>query len=831
MRSCVRGPRVGDGRTLPARERQETSHGNEVLDVAVVGDGFAALAACAALRDRGLKVRRFDGPEGDVDGASDRTAAPVEFFGRGAFALPGAPLVWDARQEAFGLLLHMLGLSGRARPLTGELSTLLEVRAGRLHTVERNGVARWATVAASWMGRGREAGAAAAPQHGSGNADAEASSVSPFAAGPLFALDHGIEALRAALEGAAGPERPRIVGVRRDGDRLRLEVSRAGAAARASAPGTFSARSLIVATEPGSAAVLGAALGAEHGDDARALLFAGTAVPLVVVTWEEAAGSGSGSRAESPRLPRALGWWRAPKELGLGLVTLCLSELEPDVEEHLRVAGAEAPRRFLTVVGGPHTPEHAMLDDAALTRVLEEEVRALGGRVGRVARISRCMHASRLADSVDPPALAHLARAGVIVASGWLAEGSLDDAVRSGFAAADEACAFIAAREVPAPVRPPTAVPEIPERRKAPPVFVLGVAYRDAPTDVRARLAALERGEAAPSRALVQGGYADGVVVLETCSRIEWIVSSSKPRWAMELLKSALAVRAPDARFHAKVGHAAAHYLLRVGMGLDSVAEGEPAVGRQLVLAFERAHRDGTADRTLRLCWRSLQQLLGDRRRRGVVQHGLGVQTLVLEELRARGVTASSPVLVYGQGEIGRAVLQALKDGGFGHVDGYRRADHAVFLRDVQTAHAVVVCTGGPAAFLELPAASQPPGSGQKPVVVDVGVPEQVKLAPGWARVTLEALLQQPRRMLDDESRAWLVAQVGQVAERLARELSDPPPATTLSSIDEERRVFLRETLPPLLEKLPQQAAEEVRKAVATFAHHLIERVREGGLQ
>lgn len=365
----------------------------------------------------------------------------------------------------------------------------------------------------------------------------------------------------------------------------------------------------------------------------------------------------------------------------------------------------------------------------------------------------------------------------------------------------------------------------------APPLFVLGVTYRDAPTDVRARLAALEREPEPPSTALVSGGYADGVVVLETCSRVEWVVSSTKPRWAMELLKSSLAVRAPEARFHSKVGHAAAHYVLRIAMGLDSVAEGEPAVGRQLVLAFERSHRDGTTDRTLRLCWRAVQQLLGERRRRGVVQRGLGVQTLVLEELRARGVEPSQRVLVYGQGEIGRAVLQALRDAGFTFAVGHRRATHDIFLEDVRAARAVVVCTGGPSPYLELPARTDGAGAdGGRAVVVDIGVPEQVRSAPGWTRVTLEELLQQPRRMLDDDTRAWLVEQVGQVSERLARELALPPPASMLSSIDEERRVFLRETLPPLLEKLPPPAAEEVRKAVATFAHHLIERVREGGV-
>lgn len=359
------------------------------------------------------------------------------------------------------------------------------------------------------------------------------------------------------------------------------------------------------------------------------------------------------------------------------------------------------------------------------------------------------------------------------------------------------------------------------------PFAVVGASYRDVATEVRARLAALEKGSDPPSQALVEAGYAEGVVFLETCSRVEWLISSTRPAWASEILKSTLARRVPESRVHSKTGHAAAHYLLRVAMGLDSVAEGEPAVGRQLVLAFEAAHKGGAADRSLRLAWRGVQQLMGERRRRGVVRHGLGVQTLVVEELSAKGIAKSDVILVFGQGEIGRAVLSALKDAGYTKVAPHRRSTQLQFLAEAETARVVVVCTGGPAAFVELPA-RQTADNPRPALVVDVGVPMQVKSARGWTQVVLEDLLTQPRRMLDDETRAWLVEQVQMFADRLSKDLSDPVPATALSAIDEARRTFLRETLPPLLEKVPPGAAEDIRRACVAFAHHLMERVRDG---
>jgi oxygen-dependent protoporphyrinogen oxidase len=598
------------------------------------------------------------------------------------------------------------------------------------------------------------------------------------------------------------------------------------------------ARAVIVATEAHGAR----ALLADRAELASVLSEVSYA-PLSVVHWREGA---PGAAA----LPRGFGWLAPPRERSFSLGTLFVTDL---VGAHAEDAGR---RRFASFVGGSMAPGRAALDPAALARGLGDELRALvGGAFGEVLHVERQPHA------VAQPTLGHADRVGrmraataqgpVILAGSYLGAGAMRDAVETGFSAADEALRrlpslaalhderpsdaralageSVAAHEVEAretdrsPSDRPASLPPSSSSAGATdavPLVVLGATYRDVPTELRARLAQAEDGLDAPSRALVAAGYADGVVVLRTCSRVEWIVSTSDPRWAADLLESALRTRVPEGRFHVRTGRAAVHYLLRVAMGLDSVAEGEPAVGRQMVLAFERAHGEGGTDRVLRRCWRAVQQLVSERRRRGLVRHGLGVQTLVLQELAQRQVPKDAAIAVFGHGEIGRAVVSALNAADFREVSVFRRDGREQLTELSRACAAVIVCTGAPEAHLELPTRED------GPLVIDVGVPSQVRSAPGWTAVSLEDLLAHPRRLLDDGARAWLLAQVGLASDRLARELATPAPTGTLSLIDEERRVFLRETLPPLLEKMPAHHADEVRRACAAFAHALIERVR-----
>src|SRR6185369_12727841 len=191
---------------------------------------------------------------------------------------------------------------------------------------------------------------------------------------------------------------------------------------------------------------------------------------------------------------------------------------------------------------------------------------------------------------------------------------------------------------------------------------------------------------------------------IESCARVEWLMASPRPSWAAELFSAALlgAAENPDhLRPRVRHGAAAAGGLLRVAAGLDSVAQGEHAIGNQVLRSFERAHEAGTVCRNLHVAWRGVGELLGRARR--ILPQGRtgGVQALVVQRLL--DVPRDAAIAVFGLGEIGRAMLRALTDAGFTAVESFNRASMRAFDGAVRRAHTVIVASGAPHAWLRLP--------------------------------------------------------------------------------------------------------------------------------
>ncbi len=353
------------------------------------------------------------------------------------------------------------------------------------------------------------------------------------------------------------------------------------------------------------------------------------------------------------------------------------------------------------------------------------------------------------------------------------------------------------------------------------PLALVGMSYREAPSAVRAALAAFDSEASGPSHQLLEAEEITGMVRIESCARVEWLLASARPSWAAELFSAALigAAENPD-RVRPRVRHgvAAVGGLLRVAAGLDSVAQGEHAIGRQVLRAFERAHEAGTVCRSLHVAWRGVGDLLGRARR--ILPQGRtgGVQALVVQRLM--GLPRDASIAVFGLGEIGQAMLRALADAGFTAVESFNRASMRAFEGAVKRAHCLIVCSGAPHAWLTLPVAA---GAQQ---LFDLGSPLQVIAAPGWKLTALDELLDGNGAVLPEAEFAALEVECAGSAEKICQTLLQPPPSDTLAAMTAMRTEFMQNKLPGLLEGIPPQRARKLTSEVNAMLHQFISAAR-----
>jgi glutamyl-tRNA reductase len=364
-----------------------------------------------------------------------------------------------------------------------------------------------------------------------------------------------------------------------------------------------------------------------------------------------------------------------------------------------------------------------------------------------------------------------------------------------------------------------------PESKQVIPLALVGMSYREAPSAVRAGLVALDSGPEGPAQQLLGAGEITGVVRIESCARVEWLLASPRPSWAAELFGAALlgAAENPDhLRPRVRHGAAAVGGLLRVAAGLDSVAQGEHAIGNQVLRSFERAHEAGTMCRNLHVAWRGVGELLGRARR--ILPQGRtgGVQALVVQ--RMPDVPRDQPIAVFGLGEIGRATLRSLADAGFTAVESFNRASMRAFEAAVQRAHTVIVASGAPQAWLKLPLVDEAGGGRRQ--VFDLGSPLQVVEAPGWRVTPLDELLDGHGAVLPEQEYAALDAECAASAEKICQTLLAPPPSDTLAAMTAMRTDFMQNKLPGLLEGLPPQRARKVTSEVNAMLHQFISAAR-----
>jgi glutamyl-tRNA reductase len=274
-------------------------------------------------------------------------------------------------------------------------------------------------------------------------------------------------------------------------------------------------------------------------------------------------------------------------------------------------------------------------------------------------------------------------------------------------------------------------------------LLAAGISHRDAGVDVRESVYLDTEGRARLRRTL----DVDEVVVVSTCNRTELYVAHHAAD--VDAVVAALLgpSSAPPRRdvteaVFTRVGPAAAHHLLRVASGLESVIPGEPEILGQVRAAWLESQRDGRCGPVLNaLFQRALETGRRVRAETHLARRPASVASAAVElaSRSAEGLTGKH-VLVLGAGAMARAVCSSVaRSGGrltVGVRDPTRAADALGSTVSVARLDELGALLAGADVVIAATSAQQPlvtaaavTAAGRDLVLVDLGMPRNVEAA------------------------------------------------------------------------------------------------------
>jgi glutamyl-tRNA reductase len=378
------------------------------------------------------------------------------------------------------------------------------------------------------------------------------------------------------------------------------------------------------------------------------------------------------------------------------------------------------------------------------------------------------------------------------------------------------------------------------------PLVVVGCDFRNAAVNFRGKLFTTPEARVALHRGICHGEAQCGFAALETCNRVEWIVSTRNTEWIAELLIAQMQNRWTKAFpseseypvpyvYHCQE---AAQHLLRVAAGLESVAAGEAQIAGQLQDALRRARETGMSSDILN----GLATTAGHLAKAGLrigfrSDHRRGVHGMAADFLRQHfGATIRSrTVVVAGMGSIGRKAAEVLESQ-LGcktvrvnrtvaslHTAAWQPLSRLA--QTLQDADALLVATGSLKPVIE-PAHFILNGRGAPLLVLDIGIPRQVDPAvDGLKGVEYRNLDDLIARRADDAS----LREVRRMEEAIEKELRrfkrfciERNIVSLLEETQRRRQFFIQSLIPEIVGRDLGELDERKRKQVEAIMKQLI---------
>ncbi len=395
------------------------------------------------------------------------------------------------------------------------------------------------------------------------------------------------------------------------------------------------------------------------------------------------------------------------------------------------------------------------------------------------------------------------------------------------------------------------------------PLAVVGCDFRVAPSRYRSRIVMDEQDLARLASTLRAYGTADGFVDLNTCNRNEWIVSSSQPAWAAELLRAQMILRVgAEARDwlepYVYLGKDAALHVFRVAIGQESLVVGERQIAGQLYHALEKARARGTSSRPLNGLTTAAGRLVRIALRRGCIgDSAVGVHSLAfsaLKEWLKKNGSEPSKVALVGLGRIGKR-LMGLMDAEKSIIPVFVNrtiVDHGpIKVHPLSKLHevlgqvqAVIVATGAPGPVINCEILSAVKRTAPL-FVVDIGIPEQVQREdlPSWLHVSgLDDLVDHyrtqmgsPREDHDTEIDDLLT----KALEEYQVYCCEPAFGEILDTVQRHHKQLLRQEIPRVIrQRLDYLSSsdsalleQDIRSIVLEYTTEVFKTIREASLR
>jgi len=379
------------------------------------------------------------------------------------------------------------------------------------------------------------------------------------------------------------------------------------------------------------------------------------------------------------------------------------------------------------------------------------------------------------------------------------------------------------------------------------PLVVVGCDFRTASTTYRSMLLTTEEGRGGLFDSIRRMDPSAGFMALETCNRVEWVVSTENPAWIGELLEAQMLSRwARDAgdveglpRVSVHVGREAALHIFRLVAGMESLAEGEAEIAGQFQKGLQRALAEQTSSRILNGMGRFAGGIAKTAHRLGFRStRTRGIHVLVARFLSQMAQTDSQArsAAVVGMGEIGRKTADLIEQTVECPVQRINRTvtdSHAAVWQGLdklpealETADFLVVASGAPtpvitAAHLERRV------QGKALTIMDIGIPQQVAGAvaqiDGVTYKNVDDLLHLKVEAGTDSQRTKLAEEFHKQVDRFRRFCLERHMVRMLKRAQEKRFEMMGQTINEFVtEKLGEALEEQDRARVVTAMRELV---------